>query len=614
MADNVIQFVAKLNDLVSPALKKISGSLGTLPGLLGLTSGLLGAGAALAKVLSATKESQLVLAKFDLTFRNLGDGTRRTRDEMVKFADAAGASSIFSDESILRAQEALLKFGVTAESSFKKARQVAIDLASIMGTDVESAATLVARAMQRPDAAIRQLRQAGVLLTKDQEKLIQSLVKTGDTAGAAAILMGELEKKSAGAGKVIAGTLQGSLQRLGNAFDNLFEGSGKASDDLAKSVGQLADIFNDPAFKDNVTAVGSEMIKWLAACVNLLGLAIKGWREIFKVIEEGAKKGTAELSSNGWKAIFERLTGKKADVQTPLEEIAVTAQRVALPKTAKRGGGGDPFADLQEVVVTAKPIIIGAMEELYETWRKESRTTSQAAVADFEAWDLRMQDLVEQGRISAEQYQAVWKEKIDELLEEVQVTAKRMPVPLDAAQQQFQDFADNVATSLADAISEGGLHGLTSLGDILKQSLRNFVAQILRSGIKEALTDMFSTSSSSGSGGGGFLSAIIKGFATFFGFGKAGGGLITGPTLVGENGPELAVPMGSARVYNAVQMRNMGGGSAPVVFNVSNNVNVAGDVSEKNQQMIMAAVQQGNARTQREIMRMLERNGARRLR
>jgi len=613
MADNVIQFVAKLNDLVSPALKKISGSLGTLPGLLGLTSGLLGAGAALAKVLSATKESQLVLAKFDLTFRNLGDGTRRTRDEMVKFADAAGASSIFSDESILRAQEALLKFGVTAESSFKKARQVAIDLASVMGTDVESAATLVARAMQRPDAAIRQLRQAGVLLTKDQEKLIQSLVKTGDTAGAAAILMGELEKKSAGAGKVIAGTLQGSLQRLGNAFDNLFEGSGKASDDLAKSVGQLADIFNDPAFKDNVTAVGSEMIKWLAACVNLLGLAIKGWREIFKIIEEGAKKGTKELSSNGWKALFERMTGQKADVQTPLEEVVVTAQRVALPSKPKRGGGGDPFADLQEVVVTAKPIIMGAMEELYQSWIKESRTASQAAVDAFEAWELRMQDLVEQGRISAEQYAKVWKEKIDEVLEEVQVTAKRVPVPLTEQQTKLREFAKSVGDGIANAMKEGALHGLDSLRDVVKLSLRNILADIVSSGIENAILNMFS-GIASGKSSGGFFGAILGGFARLFGFGKAGGGLITGPTLVGENGPELAVPVGSARVYNAAQMRNMGGGSAPVVFNVSNNVNVAGDVSEKNQAMIFAAVQQGNARTQREIMRMLERNGARRLR
>ena len=67
------------------------------------------------------------------------------------------------------------------------------------------------------------------------------------------------------------------------------------------------------------------------------------------------------------------------------------------------------------------------------------------------------------------------------------------------------------------------------------------------------------------SSGGGFWGSVLSMFAG----GKAGGGNIDGPTLVGENGPELFVPSGAGSVLNNDSTRGaLGGGKGGDTYHI----------------------------------------------
>jgi hypothetical protein len=265
-----------------------------------------------------------------------------------------------------------------------------------------------------------------------------------------------------------------------------------------------------------------------------------------------------------------------------------------------------------EVVVTATKRSLSAMEQFYQDLEERTRTSVEAQAAEYAKLEAQVQELVRAGRISQEQAAARVGEALDRILAPVQTTAKRVEVPLTAAQERLRQFADTIGAGIGNAISQGGLNGLTSLRDIVKQALRNIVADILTSGISKALREQFTAAA--GGGGGGFLGSVIKGFSTLFGFGKAGGGQSSGWTLVGETGPELVrAPIGSMKVYNRAQMATMmPRESNPITINMNPQVIVQGDMSERNQATVLAAMEQTHARSMREVVRLLERNGLRR--
>jgi phage-related minor tail protein len=97
------------------------------------------------------------------------------------------------------------------------------------------------------------------------------------------------------------------------------------------------------------------------------------------------------------------------------------------------------------------------------------------------------------------------------------------PVVTDLGTRLRNTAIDGLADAAAQAVTN--FKNLrSSVGTLLKQ----IAADIIRSGIKRALVDQFSTSGGGGGGGGGgFLSAIISAGKAIFGF--AEGGLIRGP-------------------------------------------------------------------------------------
>jgi hypothetical protein len=211
------------------------------------------------------------------------------------------------------------------------------------------------------------------------------------------------------------------------------------------------------------------------------------------------------------------------------------------------------------------------------------------------------------------------KQGVDEERQATLDALRKMPVT--EAQKRFQDFAKSVGDGLGRAIADGGLHGLTSLRDILQQTLRNILADILSSGIRKAIIDMFTPS---GGGGSGFLGGLLRGFGALVGLptggGGGGGGKIPGyasggspavgkPALVGENGPEIFIPRSSGTV-----IPNKALGSINATFNPVTNITINGNTDDRTLEALRAELDRRDSRLQRENLRLLERNGLTRLR
>lgn len=125
----------------------------------------------------------------------------------------------FDDKAITSATATLLRFGKVTPENIRPAMAVMTDLAAKTG-DVDSAATLLAKALADPEKAAGKLARSGVILTKAQQDQIKAMTKAGDVAGAQSLLLTELAKTTTGAAKASQGPLKTALSTLADAAED----------------------------------------------------------------------------------------------------------------------------------------------------------------------------------------------------------------------------------------------------------------------------------------------------------------------------------------------------------------------------------------------------------
>jgi tetratricopeptide (TPR) repeat protein len=645
--NNVIELVLKLRDGISAPLQKVTGKLGGLGAQVAVLAGVATVGAALTKVIRNSIEAEQAVFKLDQAYRVFGKTVGVTREDILSFSAATQRVSIFGDESLTRAQASLLRFSSVTGETFKRARQAAVDLASALGTDLEAAAFTVGRSLERPTQALRQLRQFGILFTASQEEVIKKLEQTGQRGKAAEIILRELEKRFGGAASAARNTLGGALTALNNAFGDLFEATAKGTEGATKAVNDLTAALQDKQTVEGLQAIAGLLLTIIGRAAQAVALLARAFQQSFKPDDELDRLFTKQSNlgaslenatrTRASPEFIERIRGEIDKVQGEIR--ALQARRRIESGRPRRGGRAGPDTsapgdvagtgeddDLSLGASAAAPFVqrgisgtaIGLEFEANTRFLEEfsaaqalSRTETQRLVAAYEELESALQRNVAAGFTTATEASARLNEELDKLLPGVESTVKRVDVPISGVRERFNKAAENIGNAIGNAISQGGLNGLTSLREILKQSLRNMLADVVGSGLKNALKDLFSgVFEKNSSGGGGFLGGLVRGLGSLFG--AAGGGIISRATIVGEDGPELAIPVGSTRIYNKRQMGALGGGATTLTVAPVTNINIDGDVSERNQAFVIAAVEQGNARTTREVMQMLQRNGLRR--
>lgn len=230
---------------------------------------------------------QSVFAQTEAVVKSTGEAAGLTADQMADMADALSAASgmsLFSDDAILGAQNVLATFTQIKGVNFGGATQAIIDMSQALGTDLQSSAMQVGKALNDPLAGITALGRAGVQFTEEQKAMIKSMVEAGDVAGAQSIILGELTTQFGGSALAAVDTFAGRQvvlqeklanvqQTLGNALLPIIERfAGFASTTLVPAVEAMVIAFT--GFADDTDWDG--IIASLNGTASALGSFING--------------------------------------------------------------------------------------------------------------------------------------------------------------------------------------------------------------------------------------------------------------------------------------------------------------------------------------------------
>jgi lambda family phage tail tape measure protein len=134
------------------------------------------------------------------------------------------------------------------------------------------------------------------------------------------------------------------------------------------------------------------------------------------------------------------------------------------------------------------------------------------------------------------------------------------------AEQAFRSITDNMLSALDNFVDTGKFKfsdfASSVIKDLIKIQLRAQATQLMSKFIGGAGSFL---GSFMGGGGGGPAPLGNMGGAGFTT--AADGGHISGPTLVGENGPEIFIPQRSGTVIPNQQLSSMGNNQPQVVYN-----------------------------------------------
>ena len=193
-----------------------------------------GAIALLGKSFTKAGERQADLLVLEKGLQKFGIAGSQAIDDVIAKANEFGNLTLFTQEDYIQSANILTSFTSIAVSEYERVIGVAGDVAQVIGTDVTSATTQLAKALQEPTTGLTALSRSGIQFNEQQKTLIKSLVESGNQLEAQNLILSEIEKQYGGAA-IAAGSegLAGKIDLLGENFNDLFESIGKALEPLA---------------------------------------------------------------------------------------------------------------------------------------------------------------------------------------------------------------------------------------------------------------------------------------------------------------------------------------------------------------------------------------------
>jgi tetratricopeptide (TPR) repeat protein len=554
----------------------------------------------------------------------------------------------------------LLRFGRVSGDTFDRARKDIIDVASALGTDLETAAFSVGRALQSPTQGLRQLRALGVIFTQSQQHLIKSLEETGQVAKAQDIILQALEDRFSGAADAARNTLGGALDGLKNAFGDLFEATDEGAHAAADGINSLSTVISDPQFKASLQTVSGFLLEIAASLVKIAATSITGLQRIAQYV--AGAQGAAGPKS-GIDALFEKQSNLGASMENALkardEAFGAADKKIQNDRIAKiresltevqnqirsalqgQGGpqgvgsrqaskpGGVSFVSdaqvqqekddalsasrekIDEVSITARKKNIEGVTKLLRDFDEQTQTSLEQINSDYNDTFLKLKELLDAGAISAQQFTDRLKDatlkyeeaiKIDPIDLNAIEAKKVVNKSLTSQQLAVQEFVGTIKEGLANLAQSGELTGKS----IAKYLLAAFQSRLIYKAIENigtALTKALSNSA----GKGGVMGTIGTAVGAIFGH-AAGGGSGSGARIVGEDGPEVLFDSG--RVMNRRQLAfAMGGGGGGVSIGDTTIVVQGTSDPERTAAYVEARIQSNNRRQLEQISRLMKNNG-----
>lgn len=592
-----LDLVAKIGGLVSgmtagerqvdKSTKKIKNSLSSLKGAIGGALAGIGLASTIRAIAANTIEAENAIRQLEARLKSTGNAAGLSSDQLQDLASELQKITTFGDDAILAMQGVLLTFTNIKGDVFKDATRAILDLSIAMGQDLQSSAVQLGKALNDPVKGITALSKIGVAFTDDQKKLIKAFDETGNRAAAQRIILNELRTEFGGAAEAAANTFGGALTQLQNAFGDLLEGNGGLNDATA-SIKELTKFLQDPETIAAAQALTTALItgftgaaKAVKETVGLMKFIGESTAAFFNgpsgddiVRLEDFRDKLQELRDMEWwhpdilnrGRVFgkdgfiewysdEELDAELAKVDKQIKDYYANRPPL-LPVTPPGGGGGGggggdippppAGSPVREIKIKVAKIEDTETEKFWKELDAATRTQEENALRSYHEQKEALETLWDAGLIGVETYNARLKEINDELLPEIEITAKKLPEIIEPVFGKLQDFMTAAARGtemiIADALVSGFEGGAKGVLKAFGQLMADLIAQAAAAELTKRLF---------GTAAGGTGSGWIGQIAGLFGFGaKAMGGPVRAgmPYLVGERGPELIVPSSNANV------------------------------------------------------------------
>jgi hypothetical protein len=378
--------------------------------------------AALAKSsIDAAMQSKDALAQVQQGIKSMGNAAGRSAEQLQALASKEMFASLYDDDDILRQVSAtLLTFGNVAGATFDSAQQAIIDMSAKLGTDLQSSAIQVGKALNDPIKGITALSRVGVSFTEQQKDQINAMVEAGNVAGAQQIILAELAKEFGGAAKAAADANPFTV--LKHAADDFKEAVGavllRSMPPLINALTSLLQSFNSlsPGTQSTIVGIGLlgaaigpvtlvfgnliKMTSGVAGAMSLLSgtagplaAARFGFAGLLAAITPVGVVLTALIATMGY-VIYKFTAAKEANgtYAKGLEQAGFVSQRVAeITEKLANAHGKERDQALNAARAEAeltKQKIAGASAAIKLAQAELARSRTRLAAADFTAKNL----------------------------------------------------------------------------------------------------------------------------------------------------------------------------------------------------------------------------------
>ncbi len=238
----------KQTSLLGTSFSTAAGAVSTLPGPLGRSAanldtlgvslgvvstgwGAMGAAAsvaigALAAGLPVLAETERRLLQQEQLIKATGYSSGYTATQLDELARSVAMATLTSTQEASKAIGVMLTFRSVMNdqnNTFERAIYLSQDMASVMGSDITSAAKQLGKALEMPSTGMTALRESGVSFTQSQIDMVKAMEESGRVADAQAFILNELDNQIGGAAGAEAGGLVGTVDTLGQTWEELLE-------------------------------------------------------------------------------------------------------------------------------------------------------------------------------------------------------------------------------------------------------------------------------------------------------------------------------------------------------------------------------------------------------
>lgn len=235
------------------------------------TVALAGIGAAVKTGLDDLAELESATTAADGAIQQMGLTGQVTGQQIAEWANQieADIGAAFDDKEIVAASATLIRFGKVTSANLRPSLEVIADLATKTGS-VESAATLLAKALADPTKAAGKLSRAGVVLTKTQKDQIKAFTEAGEVGEAQRVILDAIAESTKGAAAASQGPYQQALSVLADTAEDarkaLAEGFLPV---LEKVAGLLSRELAKPETLQNIREFGQGLAAGLDSLISI---------------------------------------------------------------------------------------------------------------------------------------------------------------------------------------------------------------------------------------------------------------------------------------------------------------------------------------------------------